>query len=163
MTRLVNLLGVPICHEEDLIPATTHNPRGHWESHTLVRVNDNLLSELDRAWWCPPRLGSVWNSDVSEAREQFRSVHPSHQWVWKDPRTCITLPFWLGALPERPVAILMVRNPLEIVASLETRNDFPTHASLALWERYMHHVLTAIAGLPTATVRFEDLIIAPVL
>jgi GT2 family glycosyltransferase len=162
VTRLVNLLGVPICHEEDLIPATTHNPRGHWESDTLVRVNDNLLSELGRAWWCPPRLGTVWNSDVSEAREQFRAVHPSHQWVWKDPRTCITLPFWLSALPERPVAILTVRNPLEIAASLETRNDFPTHASLALWERYMHHVLTAIAGLPTATVRFEDLIIAPV-
>jgi GT2 family glycosyltransferase len=162
VTRLVNLLGVPICQEDDLIPATTSNPRGHWESDTLVRVNDSLLSELGRTWWCPPRLGSVFNSDTSEPRELFRAVYPSDQWVWKDPRTCITLPFWLAALPEQPVAILILRNPLEIAASLEARNEFPTNVSLALWERYMHHALSAIAGLPTATVRFEDLIIAPV-
>ena len=60
------------------------------------------------------------------------------------------------------MAILVVRNPLKIAASLEMRNDFPTHVSLALWERYMHHASTAIVGLPTATVRFEDLIVAPV-
>ena len=161
VARLVNLLGVPMCVEADLVRAAPSNPRGHWESVSLVRFNDALLHKHGRAWWCPPRLGLVCSGDPSAARELFASVYPTKQWVWKDPRTCLTLSFWLEALNTRPVGILVLRNPLEIAHSLERRDEFYLELSLALWERYMHHGLTALAGLPVAAFQFEELVADP--
>ena len=40
--RLVNLLGIPTCVEEDLLLKTEDNPRGYWESATLTGLNDRL-------------------------------------------------------------------------------------------------------------------------
>jgi len=82
--------------------------------------------------------------------------------VWKDPRTCITLPFWVRALEAKPVAVFVLRHPLEIAASLLARNKFDLELSLALWERYLQHALPHLHGLPVTVVRFEALLNDPV-
>jgi GT2 family glycosyltransferase len=161
VTRIINLLGVPICREADLVPAAPSNPRGHWESASMVRVNDELLRRLGRAWWCPPRLGQAWHQDSSAEAEIFTSIHPTTQWVCKDPRLCLTLPFWLQALRVRVIAILVIRSPMEIARSLKQRNGFYTELSIALWERYVHHALAGLGGIPTSVVRFDDLLNEP--
>src|SRR4051794_39442369 len=103
-SRLISLLGVPLCRERDLIADRRGNATGHWESTTLVRFNDRLLDEMGYAWWCPPPADrpdaslALTTTTFARARASFETQHPTPEWTCKDPRMCLTLPFWLGAL-----------------------------------------------------------------
>ena len=166
-TRLLNLCGVPTCVSGDLLNGVKGNIKGLWESATLVRFNDALLHALGAAWWCPPRP-TAWMDHPSIAchadlgRSVFASVHPTSQWVWKDPRTCVTLPYWLRSLDARPVVVLMVRNPLDISKSLKRRDKFGEPLSVALWERYFQHALPHMRHLPVLVTRYDDVLHDPV-
>ena len=159
-TRTLDLMGVPTCVEGDLAPGWVGNPAGHWESLTLMRIDDELLRDADAAWWCPPPLREgLWSSsEVEERRAAFDAVHPTPQWVAKDPRICVTLPFWRRALGRPLVAVLLLRHPLEIAASHASRDGFPPAFGLALWERYLHHALRGLAGMPVYVTRYDDLL-----
>ena len=63
--RLVNLLGIPTCVEEDLLLTTADNPRGYWESATLTGLNDRLLDALGCDWTCPVELTAGWEADLA--------------------------------------------------------------------------------------------------
>jgi hypothetical protein len=92
----------------------------------------------------------------------FKAVHPTAQWVWKDPLTCLTLPFWLDALTVSPAFVLVVRNPLEVAESAWQRwPAFTKEVSLALWERYMRNALTHIRGMPVFIMCYEDMLKDP--
>jgi hypothetical protein len=166
-TRLINLLGVPLCDEGDLLPGTDDNPRGYWESGALTAFNDRILGTLECDWSCPPLLEAGWETDSAfaelraEAATVFREVHPTEEWVWKDPRNCITFPFWASCLESDLVVVLVHRNPLEIAASLGARDDLGSVYSLALWERYLRSCLSAVAGLPTLVTTFAEIVDAP--
>ena len=163
--RLVNLLGVPTCLDEDLLRTTEHNPRGYWESASLTAFNDRLLDLLECDWSCPPALASGWEQDESlarlrdEAADLFTTVFPTEQWVWKDPRNCVTFAFWAACLAGlQPVVVLVHRNPLEIAESLRARDGCGAFYSLALWERYLRGCLDSLVGLPTLVTDYESLV-----
>ena len=165
MTRTVNLMGVPLGNLRDLIaPVPESNPTGHWESSTLAGMNDRILTTLGGAWSAPPLLPPGWERGATitelrrDARRLFAETYASRQWVWKDPRICLTLPFWRAYVPARAVVLLVTRHPLEIARSLEARNAFPIRYSLALWERYMRVALEGVAGLPVLVTAYDDLL-----
>ena len=164
VSRAVNLLGVPLCRESDLVLDLRGNPTGHWESGTLVNLNNRLLHQMGHAWWCPPPADipdaplTLTTMPLPRARERFAAAHPTATWACKDPRTCLTLPFWLAALDMAPAAILVLRDPAEVAASLQRRNSFPPHWGLALWERYVRLALTHLAGLPVLISRYGELL-----
>ncbi|MGG2464364.1 sulfotransferase family protein [Streptomyces sp. RGM 3693] len=169
VTRAVNLLGVPTCVPSDLMPALPSNQRGHWESRTLVELNNTILHALGRSSWCPPPL-DVWAGapqlpglPPEHARHLLDRLHPTPQWVWKDPRTSLTLPFWFTALHDVPVAlVLCVRHPLEVAASIRRRDGTPWEVALCMWERYLRHALAAAAGRPVLVTHYETLLADPV-
>jgi len=166
-TRLVNLLGVPTCIEEDLLPRTDDNPRGYWESGSLTAFNDGIFDALESDWSCPPRLDPGWETDPvlvelrAEATTLFSRVFPAEPWVWKDPRNCITLPLWTTALAVEPAVVLVHRNPLEIAASLNARDDLGKVYCLALWERYLQSCLSAASGLPALVTTYDEILDDP--
>ena len=165
-TRLINLLGVGTCVEDDLLEGPD-NPKGLWESASLMDLNDRLLAQLGCDWSCPRPLESGWERRAPldglqrEAEELFPRVIPDEQWVWKDPRNCLLLPFWLERLDVRPVIVLVYRNPLEVAASLQLRNGHGKLHALALWERYVRQSLAAAAGLPALVTSYSELLSAP--
>ena len=167
-TRVLSLLGLHLCRADDLVPASPANPDGHWESATLVRLNDALLHAAGAAWWVPPRPGVAWIEDAAirarlpRAAAAFAAVHPEAPWVWKDPRTSLTLPFWLEALDARPVVVMCLRDPVAVARSLVARNSVSTAMALALWERYTHTLLRAVDGLPVLLAPYEVLTAKPV-
>jgi hypothetical protein len=165
--RVVNLLGLSVAREPDLLGPNPFNLRGHWESATLMRLNDRLVRLLGAGWWCPPRRrDDMWSTPGHEAllvdaAKALEDVHPVSPWVWKDPRLCLTLPFWSPILPGTAVVIVALRDPLEIARSLARRDRMALEVAVALWERSMHHLLPALAGLPVATVAYADLLADP--
>jgi len=166
-TRLVNLLGLPTCVEEDLLPGTDDNPRGYWESASLTAFNDRIFEAFESDWSCPPKLDPGWEADPglaelrTEAPALFSRVFPAEHWVWKDPRNCVTLPFWTLALDAEPIVVLVHRNPLEIAASLGARDDLGRVYSLALWERYLRSCLSAVSGLAALVTTYDEILDDP--
>lgn len=167
IARVINLLGLPLCREEDLY-ASPGKPTGHWESTSLAEFNDRLLAMLGGSATAPAVPPACWARHpravalYDEACRVFFLTHPTGAWVWKDPRTCLTLPFWREALPEGPVAVLIHREPLEVVRSLQRREGLGKAHCIALWERYFRFAVSGAAGMPLAVVRFADLVADPV-
>jgi hypothetical protein len=168
VARVINLLGVPLGDPADLIEAElASNPAGHWESNALMAFNDRLLSVLGGSWSSPPQFPKHWERETevrrlsSEALETFANVYTDQTWAWKDPRLCLTLPFWRSVLPARTAAIMVVRHPLEVARSLEARNRFPIPRSLQIWETYNASALDGLDGIPVLVTTYEALLKSP--
>jgi hypothetical protein len=165
-TRAINLLGVPLCREDDLWRELPGNPTGYWESASLAGFNETLLRRIGSAWWCPPRPGEIDRVlDDDDARRDaarlFRSLYVTPTWVWKDPRICLTLPLWRSVLDAHLSCVLVLRNPLEVAESLAARDGIAPAWGLALWERYLRLALDSVAGLRVLVTEFAQLLDAP--
>ena len=160
-------MGFSLGAEDDLVPPELDNPAGYWESASLVAANDEILAALGGTWSAPPHMDPGWETrpDLDALRPRAAalaaSVLAAPRWVWKDPRACLTLPFWLPMLDRRIAIVLVQRNPLEVATSLEARDGFPVPLGLALWERYVRSALAAAAGLPVCITRYEELVVDP--
>jgi hypothetical protein len=166
-TRLINMLGPATCMADELLRGAW-NPSGLYESRTLLHLDNELLAEMGRTWWYPPPPGDAYfeiadgiTTSKAKARRVFRRVHRKRPWVWKDPRACLLVPFWRAALGGGAVAVIVVRNPLEVAESLQRRHDVPVRFGVALWERYNRLILAHSAGMRVLVSRYEDLVTDP--
>jgi hypothetical protein len=122
------------------------------------------------SWVHPPaeegwldRIGIEGLSDVAAERveQEFGNADIA---VWKDPRTCLTFPFWRPVLgSDNTFMVLIHPHPHEVARSLHARNKFGTGASFALWERYYSDALRYSAELPTVVISDSDILADPVL
>jgi hypothetical protein len=160
---LIEALGLPACRSEDRMPARRWNARGNYESRSLSLFDERLLNHLGGAWWAPPTLRESWAEDRGlvdlrvEAARLFAVAHPFRYWVWKDPRACVLMPFWDLVLgPDMP-RVIVLRNPLESAASLESRNRMPRELALALAERSLHSAFHDSAGRAVLVTAYDGL------
>jgi hypothetical protein len=168
VTRLISLLGLHTPPEEDLVLPSAKNPKGYWESESLVAFNERLLWAIDCDISCPVVLEPGWEQDArldplrDDARRVFGEIFPRAPWVWKDPRHCLAFPFWRRVLDVEPAIVLVNRNPFEIAASaLRFRSEQGRIYALALWERYLRQGLAQISGLPVLVVNYADVLSEP--
>jgi hypothetical protein len=168
VTRLIGLLGARTPPADDLVQPTAKNPKGYWESESLVNFNERVLRAVGSDMACPLPLDPGWENDTrldrlrEQSREAVERVFPSAPWVWKDPRHCLSFAFWRSALPVSPVVVLVNRNPLEILASSQrARGEAGKVYSLALWERYLRQALAGIGGLPVFVTSYGDVLSEP--
>jgi hypothetical protein len=168
VTRLISLLDLTTPAGADLVPAGAKNPTGYWESMSLVAFNGRVLDAVGSSMSCPLALAPGWEADPAldalrgEAPEAVQRAFPESPWVWKDPRNCLTLPFWAAALEIRPVVVLVLRNPLEVAASaMRARSEEGKIYGLALWERYLRQALRQIDGLPVLVASYERVLEDP--
>jgi hypothetical protein len=139
-----------------------------WENQPMRRVNEDLLEAFGGGWECPPVLAEDWVSSP-EARRLLPAARDTLAtefgdapvMVWKDPRTCITLPLWREVFDEEPVVVLIHRHPVEVAGSLQTRNGLSRGHAFAVWERFNADALRSSVGLPTAVLSYTPLVEAP--
>ncbi|MFM7677854.1 MAG: sulfotransferase family protein [Roseiflexaceae bacterium] len=167
VTRALNLMGVTLPGE--LMHNTQHNTSGHWEALDAVRIHDALFAANDYTWDDPLLPFDICTRNqhaATAAQHDIASFVGTHVPVdcisaIKDPRICHTLPLWLHALSEAHIttcAIIMVRNPLEVAASLTARDCMPQHIGLQLWLRYMLAAEQHTRNIPRVVVHYDKLI-----
>ena len=161
--RLMNLLGIDLGAEEHLLGPLPQNPKGFWEYEPIIELNEELLGRLGGKWDEPPPSPPGWETAAEfadlrqRARDLVERTFTSRDWGWKDPRTCLTLPFWKAILPPLHYVICM-RSPADVAASLEVRNGFSMEKSTRLWQAYTGAAIEQTAGLPRHFLFYEDLI-----
>jgi hypothetical protein len=151
-----------------MLPPAADNPSGFFEAFGVVGVNDWILREAGATWYdC---LGFIGNQ--LEPRKHAMALalinlclineFPNASLLLlKDPRLCLLLEYWLPVLQTshiRPAALLVLRHPDEVVASLARRDFCPAPVSAALW---LHHMLTvedATRGCPRAILPYDALL-----
>lgn len=159
VANLLSGCGLYLGNEEDLMPATVDNPKGYWENREFLVLNNEVLAELGGDWESPPATHEGWPEEArfrplrAKAELLLEKFAGHEPWGWKDPRTSLTLPFWmslnglrvpfwLDVAPKLKI-VLCLRNPLEISRSLSTRRFSPTSAGLDLWLLYNREILNA--------------------
>ncbi len=154
LTRIINLLGAGV--PANLIPATSDNPNGYWESEPIMKFNIELMVESGNSWkTCGSISDSFFNYLKAERYQDKARTILRQEFgetpliVIKCPRICRLFPFWENVLIEAGYEIypiLMVREPREVYQSLAARALTPKvrggkivqeeHAAL-LWLRYI--------------------------
>ncbi len=163
---LVNL-GLTGPRPDDLIPASSANERGHWESKGMHRCNESLLRAVSCARYAPPPITLRWDgvAGYEEIRRAalrwFATTYAGGSMVAKDPRLCLTLPFWRDVLPAPIAAVFVLRDPLSVVRSLQARDKFPVTLALSIWDRYVRSASLVLEGLPTFVVEYDSMMADP--
>ena len=168
-TNILNLLGVDLGREDDLMPAQPgQNPAGFWEHERLAAFNEELLASVSErpfregeGWReaVPPEPGWESGPGLAELRERALglvsgSFGASPLWGWKDPRSSLTLPFWHELVPDL-LHVICVRHPLDVAASLHRRDGMQPPEALALWLRYSAAAVVNTRGRPRIVVSYE--------
>lgn len=167
LARLLNLAGMAFGPIEAAMAADVDNPRGFWERQDVYELHEWALGAVGAAWdrpldfdpdRLPPEMRDEFLARASRIVETFPRERP---WFIKDPRLCLTLPLWRRVLA-RPVCVHILRHPLEVAASLATRNGLPLDVGLALWELHLVQARRATWGLPWVGVVHHLLLADPV-
>jgi hypothetical protein len=79
-------------------------------------------------------------------------------WGWKDPRTCLTLPFWQDLIIGPIRYVMCVRNPCAVVASLGRRNGMSPEQAERLWLSHVQCSLAHTGGRPRMFVFYEEIL-----
>jgi hypothetical protein len=160
-------MGFEVGPNDDVMPADVGNPEGYFELMSIVRANDELLAHLGGRWDSPPKFAPGWTEDevslefVETSRTALTGLFSSTHYVLKDPRISILLPLWRRITNDKGCAVVIVRDPLEVAASLSKRNDLPTLTGLALWADYNQTMLRDLKGARVHVCSYAELIANP--
>lgn len=136
-------------------PMERVNDRGFWESAEVVALNERLLASIGSSWYSvtPDHLHIDWtnrrfDSERRDAEVILRRGFGSGSLeVVKDPRFCITLPFWLALCRNMSLhtsVCVMTRAPVEVCQSLQERDGFPVGYGLRLWRTYLQGIAVSV-------------------
>lgn len=165
ITRVLNLLGCSL--PEKLIGPGDGNVLGHWEALDAVELNDQILASAGSTWedWGP--LNDDWRRSgvrsemlgrVGDLVRQHAELGPL--FALKDPRLCRLADLWLegmDAAEVEPLVILMLRNPLEVVRSLESRDLMNPGYGQLLWLRHVLDAELASRGRKRVVCRYDQM------
>jgi hypothetical protein len=164
VARILNLLGVYLGPAEALLPAAVDNPKGFWEHRSFIELNDEILARLGGDAMHPPLFPPEWHvsptvSDLRQRAGEFlqQDFGRAKIWGWKDPRTCLTLPFWQHLLPPMRY-VLCLRHPLDVARSLKSRNNIPLARGVFAWLKHVKLSLRYTVGKPRLLVDYERLL-----
>lgn len=138
----LQLAGVDLGPEDQLMPPKGDNPKGFFENLDVVQVNDDLLAQLGGSWQDPALVTDGWHlrEDIQPFRERIRELvdqqfSDSEHVAWKDPRISLLLPVWV---PDAGVGevVLVLRDPREVSRSVMTRSKLDEFQAARLWTRY---------------------------
>ena len=144
------------------------NDEGFWEDAGVVAVNEQLLALVDSSWFAPQ--ASIAHTDWTAAR--FQPAREEAERILragfgdaplqavKDPRLCLTLPFWLALCSqlEIPARVCVIRRaPLEVAQSLEKRDGLPLGYGLRLYAKY-EDCIDRFVPPDTLYLRYDDLL-----
>jgi len=171
LTRVVSLMGAAL--PKSILGKNQSNLRGHWESEALIKSHEALLAQYGSDWkdWQRLKMPRKTSLKGQSVIEQFQTLLESEfskaddVWLVKEPRICRFASLYIDALKEASESlhsVIMVRNPLEVAASLEARDDMNKLDALHLWLTHMLEAEIATRGERRSMIAYDDFLMSPV-
>ena len=160
VARILSECGVYLGESDELLPPAKDNVAGHFEHQEFVQLNDDVLATLGGAWDVVPPRYAIWRRRRLEplrarAASLVERMRPHAPWGWKDPRTSLTLPFWLDVVPDLRL-VVCVRDVVAVAHSLLVRDHSSELFGMRLWAAYNRRVLAASPRGRTLVTRYES-------
>jgi hypothetical protein len=166
VTRVIGSLGAQL--PKNLMPANPANEEGYWESMDLYSLHEELFHDVGTSWDDVLPFPQAWftSKEAQDFQRRILTVlrqefGPARLFVVKDPRISRLVPLWLQVLRQfesEPSFVLTWRHPLEVAASLKTRDGLMTAHSLLLWLRHRVEAEKATRGQRRSFVSYDALL-----
>lgn len=155
------------------------------EALYAVDLNERMLEAAEGKWWQPPTNEALEQAlanfqpeldsthlyaahlKVKSGKTWRQKIHYSGPWLIKDPRFCLTLPWWLERFPNAKV-IWVLRDEQAVVSSLlrrqeksdEAQSELDAAKALELHYSYNAQASATLKamGVDYRAVRYEDLV-----
>ena len=166
LTRVANLMGAAV--PPLVVGGAPEGAHEAWSSARLAALNEEILSALDSAaddWrqlnvaWRDPDQGAMFAERIRVGVEE--EFGQAQIFALKDPRLCRMLPFWMSALEAaniRTCPLMIVRNPLEVAASLQHSLGIAPELASLMWLRHYLDAEFETRHLPRNVVTYEALL-----
>ncbi len=143
-------------HADKVEEWTPDNNKGSRENTAVVQLNNSLLKQGGGAWNQPDFLLMPTAQQLESRDKLIQSLaHDNKPWMFKDPRTLLTLSFWLDRIPD--VQMLGVfRHPFAVANSLSVRNSMPLRDGLRLWAAYNKELLKIVESRNVPLLYFSE-------
>ncbi len=154
-----------------ILGANSTNQYGHWEPELLLRQHDILLKGQGSSWddWRPFKINKYSDDALVKQSKAIWDLIDSEYdisapFVLKDPRVCRFAPFYLDLLKSKnvvPKVVIGVRNPLEVMASLKSRNGMGEGTGALLWLRHMLEAESASRDIDRVIIDYNQYLDSP--
>lgn len=133
---------------KSLIGRSGFNKEGHFEDRFIVGINKKILLHYGTTWCTPKDFPENWLQDpyieklyIKASRYADEIRMESRGFAFKDPRTCLTLPFWESVWGDM-VYIIILRNQQDVVKSVLKRNAAWRSRKYFFWKgfRFLYHL-----------------------
>ena len=155
----------------DLMPATVANPKGYWESLSIVRRNEDFILEMESHWSSSLPLPTGWSASISARKwrtsliNMISEVFAGAKLVTiKDPRFCkliMGLEPWFESRLIDTTFMIPIRHPLEVANSLLQAEGIDPYKALRLWIKSIFMTEQATRGYRRKFISFDELIQDP--
>ena len=144
------------------------NLKGLFEALSVASIHDDFLAasgscwhdwrQFDFAWARSPAAAPYTGKIKAVLLDEFGD---DRLFLLKDPRICRFVPYTAALLADLGisfVAVLPVRDPLEVALSLQRRDGFTISKSLLLWLRHVLDAEHLSRGVPRCFLSYESLL-----
>ena len=139
----------------DVNTSAPWNKRGNRERFDVMSLQQDLLEANGGSWYEPPPVVEWSPEHYARARAILAQDAAAAVWGFKDPRTVLTLAGWEQLVPDLD-AVGIFRHPLRVARSLQSRNEMPLPAGLALWKAYNERLVEIHRRRPFPIVSFDE-------
>jgi hypothetical protein len=167
LTRVLSLCGA--ASPAGMLGADPGNPLGYWEPRAAVHLNEVILRRNGSAKYDPSlRLQEKRALDaeekaacIAEIRAFLTTLPAVPLVVIKDPRITALSGVWFEAARQAGfdiAAVIAVRHPQEVIASVGAKTRISPELSSALWLKYVLLAERDTRGLPRVFVEYANLL-----
>lgn len=166
MCQLLAALGIDFGDPAAFYAADDWNEEGYFESRAVIDVDSRIVTGFARTAGRLERLASelrylsmpgraALDARAERRRDELERVAADHaDLAVKDPRICLTLPYWRATGRVR-ATVVCLRHPIDVARSLQRRQRVPRAIGLAFWHYHLAAVLEACDAERTLFVDFD--------
>jgi glycosyltransferase involved in cell wall biosynthesis len=154
--------------KKTLMGSHPYNLKGFFEALSIASTHDEFLAAAGSCWQDWRQFDLEWARSPAAVpyTEKIKAVlieefGDEPLILLKDPRICRFVPYTASVLHDlnmNSVAVLQMRNPLEVARSLKRRDNIPISKSILLWLRHVFEAEYHSRGVPRCFLSYEELL-----
>jgi len=160
LAKLLFEAGADLGDAKTFYPGDRWNPDGYYEQPDIHAVNMPLIHGPwgKISYFFLPSTKTILKrarkltGQIQNAAQKYRGK------IVKETRFCLTLPAWIQNEADISKAVICLREPAEVAASLHKRNGISLKFALKLWQTHYERLLNHLHTLPHWYVHYNHLL-----